>query len=67
MQRREFLEIVSRAGLAIMSFAVSAATNSQGKLLRNAVAIDDKFRGCCIDVYGGGANARVDEALRVHS
>ena len=67
MQRREFLEIVGRAGLAIMGFAVSAAANAQGQLLRNAVAIDDEFRGYCIDVYGGGANARVDEALRVHS
>ena len=67
MQRREFLDIANRAGLAIMSFAVSAAANSQGQLLRNAVVIDDEFRGYCIDVYGGGANARVDEALRVHS
>ena len=67
MQRREFLEIVSCAGLAIMSFAVSAAANAQGQLLRNAVVIDDEFRGYFIDVYGGGANARVDEALRVHS
>ena len=67
MQRRAFIEIVSCAGLAIMSFAVSAAANAQGQLLRNAVAIDDEFRGYCIDVYGGGANARVDEALRVHT
>ena len=35
--------------------------------MRNAVAIDDEFRAYCIDVYGGGANARVDEALRIHS
>ena len=67
MQRKESLELVSRAGLAIMSFAVSAAANALGQLLRNAAAIDDEFRGYCIDVYGGGANARVDKALRVHS
>ena len=67
MQRREFLEIVSRAGLAVMSFAVSAAANAQGKLLRNAVAIDNEFRGYCIDVYRSGANADVDAELRVHT
>ena len=67
MQRRKFLDIANRAGLAIMSFGVSAAANAQEQLLRNAVAIDDVPRGFCIDVYGGGANARIDEALRVHS
>ena len=67
MQRRESLEIVSCAGLAIMSFAVSAAANAQGQLLRNAVAIDDEFRGYCIDVYRSGANADVDAELRVHT
>ena len=67
MQRRAFIEIVSRAGLVIMSFADSAAANAQGQLLRNAVAIDDEFRGYCIDVYRSGANADVDAELRVHT
>ena len=52
---------------AALAGGLPAAANAQGQLLRNAVAIDDEFRGYCIDVYGGGANARVDEALRVHS
>ena len=67
MQRKAFIEIVSCAGLVIMSFAVSAAANAQGQLLRNAVVIDDEFRGYCIDVYRSGANADVDAELRVHT
>ena len=53
--------------LPVVALLIAAQANAQGQLLRNAVAIDDEFRGYCIDVYGGGANARVDEAFRVHS
>ena len=61
MQRREFLEIASWRGLAIMSFAVSAAANAQGQLLRNAAAIDNEFRGYCIESM---AAAPMRESMR---
>ena len=47
--------------------AVPVSGYPQGLLLRSANALDDEFRGYCLDVAGGGANARVDAALRTHT
>ena len=56
------------ARLALLGvLALPVNSYSQGLLLRSATAFDDEFRGYCLDVAGGGANARVDAALRTHT
>ena len=50
------------AFLGVLALPVNSY--AQGLLLRNVTAFDDEFRGYCLDVAGGGANARVDAALR---
>ena len=51
----------------LVIFALPGAASAQGQLLRSATAIDDDFRGYCLDVAGSGENARTDAALRTHS
>ncbi len=60
--RSIFAVLASLAPLALPSVA-----GAQGQLLRSAQAIDDDFRGYCLDVAGTGENTRIDVALRTHS
>ena len=61
-----FIRALDRLALVAL-LALPLSANSQGMLLRSAHAIDDDFRGYCLDVAGGGENARVDAALRTHT
>ena len=58
----------SLAALVFLSLLVFPSEGySQGQLLRSANSLDDEFRGYCLDVAGGGANVRLDAALRTHT
>jgi len=64
------MNVIKRIESAPVLFALLTLPLSgygQTFLLRNSQAVDDEFRGYCFDVAGSGANARVEEPLRVHT